>query len=141
MSNWKRVKVEGTCAETEIDTLRKLLDADFVSNDWGPLCCGGLFGLPNFALETFDVIGNLGERDYDADGVRVHLAFLCERVTSLRCRVHVGADYESNECVATVVADGHTIYVAEPAIDRIPEISEEQIFGQLNKQLNKYGSG
>ena len=139
MGDWRRVQVIGTCGSTDTGKLRELLGCGFDDDRWDCLCSGGIGGLPNFGRERFDVVGNLGERGYDAEGVADHLRALVAACPSLSCKVHVGASYEESECVATVTADDGTVTVGEPEIDEVPELDNATMHANLAAAL--FGRG
>jgi hypothetical protein len=138
MGNWIRVNIVGTCAEAEIDALQAAITPTRDYDNFGPLSSAcGLAGLPMWALKTFNVVGNLAERGYDAESVAEHLESIVERVPSLECMVHVGADYESEKCVATVVAGSGKVTVVDPVVKSIGEIPAAQSVGHLFQQLGR----
>jgi len=137
MGNWTRVRIEGYCIESEVPSLRRHLEAIFMDPSWGPLHNGGLAGLPNWGLAVIDVVGNLGERGFDSEDVADALRTIGVIAPSLFVRVHMGGDYESAECVATVeLCDGKTT-IGEPKIKEIPDITEEQMEAALFRQLSR----
>jgi hypothetical protein len=141
MGNWQRVKIIGTCAAAEVPALQQRLDLRDLSGDlshFGPLsAAGGLCGLPLWAAEQIEAVGNMAERDYDAAAVGRHLRALAAVAPSLAVKVHVGGDYESDTCVATVqLADGE-VAVLPPEVATIEEISEGQIQQALIGALTK----
>lgn len=139
MGNWIRVNVVGTCDEDDVPALAEKLkfdvNDDTTMDNFGPLVCGGICGLPPWAAVTFNVIGNLAERDYDAHGVAKHLEQLADAAPSLRCKVHVGSDYEADECIATVTLEGGKATVGRNEIETIAEINQSQAMGNLMAQL------
>lgn len=137
MGNWRRVWIEGTCDHKDVDALTQRLAAPFGDEKWGPLCNGGICGLPNFADTEFNVVGNLGERDFDENAVAYHLEELRGVAPSLKCVIHMGDDYESSNCASSVVCNEHGIYVTEAQVEEIPEITEDQMMQSFLKQLFK----
>lgn len=131
MGNWQRVKIIGTCAAAEVPALQQRLDLrDLRSNldNFGPLShVGGLCGLPLWAAEQIEAVGNLAERDYDAEAVGRHLGTLAAVAPSLAVKVHVGGDYESATCVATVQLANGEVTVLPPEVATIEEIDQGQI--------------
>lgn len=128
MGNWKRVKVEGTCEPSDVGALRNALTmAKDYSNFHCLICSGGICGLPNWAAEKIEAVGNLAERDYDEESVSETLEELAKVAPSLAVRVHIGEDNEGSKCVATVGIRGGKSYIVEPEIAEIPELDEEQM--------------
>ncbi len=135
MGNWRVVQIEGSCETEDVDPLRRYLAVGFEDPRWGPLHCGGIAGLPNWASEEIDVCGNLGERDYTVEDVRDVLLKLSGIAPSLQAKIHCGGDYEDTGCVATVsLHDGHAV-IGEPEIDTVGSPSPEQMRRQLMAQL------
>ena len=136
MGNWRTVQIIGTCSSKDVPNLREHLTVD---NDYSNFHClsstGGICGLPNWAREHFDVIGNLAERDYSPEDVAEQLEKMVQDVPSLTVKVHCGGDYEDKKCVATVtVADGK-VTIGDPEIEEVPEISQEQMKANLYSAL------
>jgi hypothetical protein len=136
MGNWKRVKIEGSCSAADVKTLR---DALTMGKDYSNFHClvhtGGIAGLPNWAGETIDAVGNLAERGYDQDDIEEVLLEIAAVAPSLAVKVHVGDDNESDRCVATVVLSGQRVEIVEPEIETIPEMSQDQMHRNLLSQL------
>lgn len=136
MGNWTTVNIVGTCGAEDIDALTKALTMD---SDYGNFHClinsGGMCGLPDWAREKIDVVGNLSERDYDADSVRRTLEEIAKTVPSLCVKVHVGGDYEDKNCVATVTLKGGKALITDPEIEEIREIEPMQMHGQFFNAL------
>jgi hypothetical protein len=124
MGNWRTVHIQGTCGAGDVPALREFLDLDFAADDWGCLHSGGLAGLQNWAGETIDVVGNLGERGFDPDDVATELRKIIDSVApTLRVKVDCGDDFESLTCVATViVGEDSTVAVVPPSVASGPEI-------------------
>lgn len=135
MGNWTRVQLTGTCDQSEVPTLRAALDPGKNYENFHPLVCGGVCGLPNWAAESINATGNLAERDYGVSDVERTLSELAIKCPSLAVKAHVGGDNESDECVGTVtLANG--IATAGPAeIDSIPEINQADMRNNLLRQL------
>jgi len=127
----------GTCAKEDVPALRRHLDVDPVNPSWGPLHNGGVCGLPNWGLERIDVVGNLGERDLTEDDVVDALEEAAMVAPSLNVRVHMGGGYESAKCVSTVFLDDGEALVEPPGIEEIPEITEEQMTGNMLKWMRR----
>lgn len=127
MGNWTRVKIVGSCASEHVAALMEYLSADFMDDRWGCLHNGGLAGLPNWSGEMIEAVGNLGERDFTALDIRDELEKIAKIAPSLVMQVHVGADYERENCVHTIhLLDGKA-KIVNPGITTIPEISKEHI--------------
>ena len=137
MGNWRRANVIGTVDDGEVGALRKALTFDPKTYEgFGPLSNGGIAGLPMWATPTFNVVGNLGERGYDEESIAEHLETLAEAAPSLRCVVHLGGDYETDDCVKTItIADGKT-QITEPQVDVLGAIPEAQMQGHLMAMLS-----
>lgn len=124
MGNWRTVHLKGTCAPEHVPELRAFLSRGFTDPGWGCLHSGGIWGLQNWAGETFEAVGNLGERDFEPEDVAEELRKIIRDVApSLKAQVDCGADRESLECVATVlVGEDSTVAVLPPAVDTIPPV-------------------
>lgn len=139
MGNWRRANVVGTCGAEDVKRLEEKLSFDEETLDnFGPLVCGGIAGLPNWGRKSFDVVGNLAERDYSAEQVGRHLEKLRGVCPSLRARVHLGGDYEVDECVETVVlGDDGKAAVVSPEVEALREIEPQQMDGALLRILGR----
>jgi hypothetical protein len=131
MGNWTTVHISGTCKTEDLPALRKAVNT---GDDWDAFHClcntGGLCGLGDWTGETMSAIGNLAERDYDVEDVAEQLKELAKVAPSLNLKVHVGGDYESLDCVATVICKDGVVTIKE-----LPSIPQGQIEGNLIKAL------
>lgn len=141
MGNWMTVWITGTCSPTEVAALRQELILDYKSEEPKELHCldytGGLAGLPNWAAETITAVGNLAERGFVPESIVYELERLALTAPSLAVRVHCGGDYESPECVATVVLENGKATIKKPEIATIPGIPETQMAGEFLKALGR----
>lgn len=135
MGNWIRVKIEGNCDAADVAALQKALTLEEDFSNFHCLINGGIYGLPNWAAESIDAVGNLFERDYDAEDVAYTLEQLAKVAPSLNVSVHVGGGRQSKICVATVVLQEGKVNIAEPEIEEIPEIDEEQLSKHLRQAI------
>lgn len=129
MGNWMRVEIEGTCDPAEVPAL---MDACEMGADFHPLTnTGGLCGLGMWPATDIHAVGNLAERDYTPSAVAKALDRLAKVAPSLRVKVHCGADYEGNGCVATVtLADGEA-NVGAPEREKIPPLDNAKCTANL----------
>ena len=144
MGHWRTVNLIGTCEAHEVAALEDAVDctayaeSGFDFDKWGPLCnTGGLCGLGNWPAEVINCRGNLSERDYSAEDVAKHLRRLVEAAPSLELAIHCGGDYESLDCVATVVCKDGKIEVLPPQVEELEEIAADQIELNLYRPLLK----
>ena len=142
MGNWRRVHLIGTCDRVEVAALRSHLRYDFRFADPDkPFTClsysspPALCGLGEWPDTKMDRIGNLAERDYTPEDVAATLAELLKLTPSLDVRVHCGADWEEDECIATVVAAGGSVEVRKPEIETVPKIPDGQAEANLYRNL------
>jgi len=131
---WRRVRVVGTCgAEEEAGKLSELLNAvprpGYNFESFGPLCTiGDLRGLSNWGKPSFDVVGNLAERDYDVESVVAHLTELSVECPSLAAVVHVGDVNEADDVVATVTVSRRVVTTVQATegkltVDKLPPMT------------------
>lgn len=137
MGNWRRVQITGACAASEVSDLRDILALDFVDPHWGALHNGGVCGLPNWAAENINVVGNLGERDYSPEAVAQAAEDLSQVAPSLCLEIHCGGNYESDECVATVILRDELATVVGPKIPTVPALNEVAMRTNLFARLSK----
>lgn len=139
MGNWTTVHISGACSKDDLPALSKAVNAYKNNDDWSQFHClcntGGLCGLGDWPGETISAIGNLAERDYGAKSVAEQLEELLKVAPSLTVKVHVGGDYESLNCAATVVCADGEVNVGKPEIETLPSIPEGQIQGNLMTAL------
>lgn len=148
MGNWRRAHIIGTCDESDLaklreylyidlDTLGSLLDTpeqqaidDDIGNRFGPLSItksGSICGLDNWLAVKMDIRGNLAERDYSPQDVCNQLNECLKYAPSLHVKVHLGDDWESETCIATVKRLGDSYFVAKPAITTVDSLTESEI--------------
>lgn len=127
MGDWRRVQVIGSCAAEEVPALREALDPGLDYHNFHCLVCGGIAGLPNWAGESINAVGNLAERNYDERAVAKTLEQLAKKAPSLAVKVHVGEAYEEDTCVATVVLEQGAVTINPPEIGAIPQQSDGQM--------------
>jgi len=136
MGNWTTVHISGACDKEDVSALKKFVNT---GDDWSKFHClcnsGGLCGLGDWATETISASGNLAERDFSASDVKEAIEDALKKAPSLTLKVHVGGDYESLECVATVNCKDGEVTIDEPEIKEIPSISQGQIQGNLMKAI------
>ena len=135
MGNWTTVHIKGTCKNKDIQKLKKALDPGKNYENFHCLVCGGICGLPNWARESIDVVGNLAERDYSSNDVANQLKELSKIAPSLSVDIHCGGDYESKDCVNTIRLKNGKIKILPPQEKQIPEISLENMKANLLDQL------
>jgi len=138
MGNWRRVNIVGTIegdgeAQRLFDWLRE--PGEYMPKNFGPLSNGGVCGLPTWPSKRFDEVGNLAERDFDAADVLAHLREMSAVAPSLECKVHLGGDYESDECVDTVTFRQGSGWVGQPEIAKIRPLSMGTMQANLARQL------
>ena len=133
MGNWRRVWIVGTCDRNDVPKLKKSIVTN--RETWEPFHplahYGSLAGLPMWAHEHINVVGNLAERNYTPEDVAETLRDIVKNVPSLYVDVHVGGDYESDECEATVACKAQKVTVTAPQTPAIPDIPPNQIQGNM----------
>lgn len=136
MGNWRRVQIVGTCDRGDVLALRDALNYGNDFDKFHCLCNGGMCGLPNWAGENINAVGNLAERGYTPQDVADQLLKLITVAPSLNVKVHCGADYEGEKCINTVVASRTPMAaVLEPEIAVIPEAPVSQLHDNMMAQL------
>lgn len=136
MGNWRRVQIVGTCGSQDVAALKAAITVD---RDYTNFYClshtSGICGLPMWASTEINAVGNLAERGYDAESIAEALEEIAQKVPSLAVKVHVGNDYEADDCIATVqLVNGETT-VLDPEVQTIPELSKSQMNTNLMSQL------
>lgn len=141
MGNWRTVQLEGTCGAEDLDALRAAVyyDRDKLENFHCLTAASGICGLGNWPAENINAIGNLAERGYNVEDIEEILGVLSEEAPSLRLTVHVGADYESRECIATIVLDEESIRVLPPQIKELSDLDEGTMMLNIMRQLAEQG--
>lgn len=128
MGIWNRAMIVGTCGEKDVGALSRALVYDRrTMAGFHCLCNGGICGLPNWAAENINAVGNLAERGYDANSVAETLEDLAKAAPSLSVKVHVGKDGEADECEATVTLSDGKAAVGPPEIATLDKISDAQM--------------
>ena len=135
MGNWRRVQIVGHCSRNDIIALSKALDPGKDFENYHCLVNGGLCGLPMWATESINAVGNLAERNYTPKDVAEQLKELALIAPSLSVKIHCGDNYESETCVSTVKLDDGKVEIMPPEIEKIPEIPEAQIAANFIEQL------
>ena len=136
MGNWTTVHISGTCSKDDLPALKKAVN---IGKDWEKFHClcnsRSLCGLNDWTAENISAIGNLAERDYGEDDVAEQLRELVKIAPSLKLKVHVGGDYESLDCVATINCAEGVVTIDDPEIKALPAISDAQMQGNLMKAI------
>lgn len=137
MGNWRTVNLRGTLAPDDVAKAEEFLDPGADYRHWTCLSfSNGLAGLGWWAAEVINADGNLSERNYGVDDVAETLRELVKVAPSLVLKVHCGADYEDETCVATItVADG-VVSVGEPEVMKVKGAGQDAMLGRLFKQMN-----
>lgn len=135
MGNWRRVQIIGICSNDDVPKLREALDPGKDYQNFHCLVCGGVAGLPNWADEKIDVVGNLAERDYDPRDIADQLLKLSVIAPSLRVKIHCGDDYEKPKCIKTVELYEGDVSLKEPEIETVRDISQIQLAQGLRQQM------
>lgn len=136
MGNWTTVHISGMCDKKDLPALKKAIDKGNDYENFHCLCnTGGLCGIGDWVNEDISVVGNLAERDYGQDDIKDKLQDLAKIAPSLTLKVHVGGDYESLDCVATVVCAEGEVNINSPEINKLPSIPQGQIHGNLMMAL------
>lgn len=141
MGNWRTVTIVGTCPPDELAAIeanvviRDIMAAD---QEWLPLCySNSLCGLGRWPAATFNVTGNLFERDFTVEDVADHLRKLAALAPSLRCKIHCGDDWESDTCIATVTLAEDGVTVGEPEVPTLhfdSSIATARLMGAMTGQ-------
>lgn len=142
MGNWKRVLITGSIPAEEHGVIgRWVNDNRYGDGEFHPLCnTEGVCGLGDWPAESGNLsevraVGNLAERDYTAEEVANALEEIAGRVPKTELKIHVGADYEADECEATITLRGGKVTVGEPEITTIPEIDDDKLRRNLMLSL------
>ena len=136
MGNWTKVQIIGTCAAGEVGRLRNWIGMSYEDSRWSCLChTGGFSGLPNWGDAKINAVGNLAERGYSIKAIAVHATKLLLICPSLRIKIHVGGDYESSECVATINAHDPSAIIGDPEIETLPEPPPGQAMANTQAQI------
>lgn len=136
MGNWHRVHIVGTCDALDLPALTRALQVDPDYTNFHCLMNGGMAGLPMWAKQKIDSVGNLAERDYTAADVAKTLEEMAVCAPSLAVVVDFGGDYESDDCVATItLSRGHAI-IGSPDAKSIPDVPREQRERNLRWQMS-----
>ncbi len=145
MGNWRTVNMTGTIArQSEVDALREYLDygrgggiGDY--EHFGPLSFSttspGLCGLGNWPALQIARYGNLAERDYSVQDVAETLRELVLIAPTMLLKVHCGADWEADECIATISVGEGIVAIGKPEKETIDGPSEEQVRENLMQNL------
>lgn len=143
MGDWMTVRIVGTCNKNDLPKLKMAVDWD--GGDFDNFHClshaGGLAGLPMWAQETIDAVGNCAERDYTPQSVAETLREFAEIAPSLNVKVHCGGAHESETCVATVTLENGRITVGDPEVESVGKIAEEQMLANYLKQVQRQARG
>ncbi len=141
MGNWTTVNIEGSCPANEVDALRDYVNA-YNNGDYSRIHClsngSGLYGLGDWANEGISVTGNLFERGFGKDDVAETLKTIGELCPNADIKVHVGGDYESLECVATVHLNKGRVNILDPERKTLAPLDQSKIAGNLMRALKGF---
>ena len=90
-----------------------------------PLCFYGpsIGGLGRWAeASEINALGNLSERDFGPEDVAEALRAAVKVAPSLTLVVNLGADYEEESCIATVVVKNGEVTVMPPGQPTVPDV-------------------
>lgn len=133
MGDWRTVNIVGSIGPAEVEPLRAHLAQHF-----GPLSpTGHLFGLGDWPAAEIDAAGNLAERDYSPHDVYDALWPLRIIAPSMRLTVHVGGDWESTECVATITMDGDGVFDGPPEVATVRPVDVATAMGRMLAALTR----
>lgn len=146
MGNWITVNIEGKVNKDEAKEMLEWLTVDrqtyssIAEEQLGVYylqISQGVCGLGDWIKEdgTLSGIGNVFERDCEPQDLLNEAQVLCKQFKSLELTVHVGGDYESTECVATIIGNKDKVELLEPQIKTLGEISTDQMQNNLLKAL------
>lgn len=76
---------------------------------------------------NINVTGNVFERDCETEDLFNEVKALCNKFKTLELTIHVGGDYESTKCVATIVGNNERVEKLPPQIEELGEISSDNI--------------
>jgi len=128
MGDWMSVQIIGDCAESEVRDLRHECDP---GEDYKHFHClsvtDGLGGLGDWPAAKINARGNLAERNYTVESVAKTLLKLGAACPSLSLKVHCGGEYEDKTVVNTVTLKDGAVTVGPPEIEKIEELSEEEM--------------
>lgn len=147
MGNWRRVFLSGYCDPDEVEPLLKACkySMDLTPDDEVDFHCltmtDGLMGLGEWVdyKGVIDRRGNLAERDFSVQDVAEQFEKLVKVAPSLNLWCHCGDERESLLCVASIRVNKGKVEVQKPKIEEIPDIPEEQGFGNFINALFKAG--
>jgi hypothetical protein len=114
MGNWRRVHICGTIPVTyDLDEIYTYLNTSHDEIQYFVADGQGLCGINNWvSSHEVDVIGNIGKCDDSGmeDIVSAEMTHLLKRFPGISLTIHLGANYEEDECTATFkVSDGQCI--------------------------------
>ena len=138
MGNWRRVYILGSCQD--VAALDEQLRCDDEYANFHCLCYlsqPSVCGLGNWAAKSIKAIGNLTERGYSVENVASQLKLLAKAVLSLDIKVHCGADWEADECIATICVCQGEVKVGAPEIEALPVIPESQMKANLLRAMSR----
>lgn len=143
MGDWMTVTIEGRIDAADVPAARAVIET---GEDWDKFHCltyipslGGLGRwIPDGGGDIWGV-GNLSERNYDADDVAEVLRQLVEAAPSLDLKVHCGGPYESKQCVATVTAHKGVVEIVDPQVETVGYGTEEQTRQRIAEMMGRNG--
>ena len=145
MGNWRTVNMEGTMSAAHAAALLRLLNTgpDYRWPGWSePYAClsfsiahPGLAGLGAWPAERVSRCGNLAERNYDAEDVANALRALLHHAPTMLLKVHCGADYESEKCIATISVGEGLVVVGPPERETVSPAPDDQMMENFMRNL------
>lgn len=147
MGNWRTVNIVGKIGKKECKEAINFLTVDFNYNSKASdeldifylQFSESLCGLGNWVKNdgTINAVGNLWERGCSIDALEDELIKLSNKFKTLEIKLHAGDDWEDLKCVATFNVKDGVVIKLPPEIDRLKEISNEEMAFNLLKQLMK----
>ena len=94
-----------------------------------------MFGLPLWPATSFEVVGNLAEREFGPVDVRDTLLRLAVLAPGLEVTCHLGVDYEGDECTDTIRLKNGCADILPPEVATLPEIPMTQAMSHFLEAL------
>jgi hypothetical protein len=151
MGNWRTVNMEGRVSREQAADMIKYLTidhSDFTDEEWDALndfpieyfqMHRSLCGINQWVGEdgAINKKGNLSAKSPSEDDVLRELQHLAQKYDTLEMLLHMGGNYESEECVSSFIAKGGRVEQVKPLVDTVECVSQEEANARILKFLLK----
>lgn len=137
MGNWRTIEIKGDVSIEEAQKMRKYLKVDkstyesLASQDdiFYLQFSDGLCGLGEWISNdgSIESVGNVYERNCEVEDLLSEATTLAHNFPTLNILINIGDDYESLNCVGSIIVKNGSSILIDPIVKDLEAIPDEQI--------------